>query len=72
MWQILLMPFIQLVMRGEMNNMMISLMLLLFAAGCLTGGEGTKYVRCLFQGRESYGILTGDMIKELDGDIFSS
>ena len=38
----------------------------------LLGSETTKYVRYTHDGQESYGILEGDTVKELVGDIFSA
>ena len=38
----------------------------------LLGSEPTKYVRYTHDGQESYGILEGDTVKELVGDIFSA
>ena len=32
----------------------------------------TKYIRYVYQGQESYGILEGETVRELDGDIFSA
>ena len=38
----------------------------------LFGSETTKYVRYTHEGQESYGILEGDTVRELVGDIFSA
>ena len=38
----------------------------------LPGSETTKYVRYTHEGQESYGILEGDTVRELVGDIFSA
>ena len=38
----------------------------------LLGSETTKYVRYTHEGQESYGILEGDTVRELVGDIFSA
>ena len=38
----------------------------------LFGSETTKYVRYKHEGQESYGILEGDTVRELVGDIFSA
>ena len=38
----------------------------------LLGSETTKYVRYTHEGQESYGILDGDTVQELVGDIFSA
>jgi len=38
----------------------------------LLGSETTKYVRYTHDGQESYGILEGDTVRELVGDIFSA
>ena len=38
----------------------------------LLGSETTKYVRYTHEAQESYGILEGDTVRELVGDIFSA
>jgi 2-keto-4-pentenoate hydratase/2-oxohepta-3-ene-1,7-dioic acid hydratase in catechol pathway len=38
----------------------------------LAQGEITKYVRYSHQGNVSYGILDGETIRELEGDLFAS
>jgi 2-keto-4-pentenoate hydratase/2-oxohepta-3-ene-1,7-dioic acid hydratase in catechol pathway len=55
-----------------MNKKRIFIILLLTIASSLVGSEITKYVRYTYQGQESYGILEGDTIRELEGHIFSS
>ena len=48
-------------------------MLLLLVASPALAQEGvTRYVRYSHAGQASYGLLEGDVIRELDGDIFSS
>ena len=45
--------------------------LLIAISSHLPGSETTKYVRYTHEGQESYGILEGDTVRELVGDIFS-
>ncbi len=46
--------------------------LLIAISSHLPGSETTKYVRYTHEGQESYGILEGDTVRELVGDIFSA
>ena len=55
-----------------MNGKRLFITLLLAISSSLLGSEVTKYVRYTYQGQESYGILEGDTIQELDGHIFSA
>ena len=46
---------------------------LLFTGSMALAQDGiTKYVRYTYEGRDSYGILDGEIIRELDGDLFAS
>ncbi|MCH7782611.1 fumarylacetoacetate hydrolase family protein [candidate division KSB1 bacterium] len=46
---------------------------LLFTGSMALAQDGiTKYVRYAYEGRDSYGILDGEIIRELDGDLFAS
>jgi len=45
--------------------------LLIAISSHLPGSETTKYVRYTHEGQESYGILEGETVRELVGDIFS-
>ena len=47
-----------------------ALITLLFVASA--GAEVTKYVRYESGGKISYGVLEGDTIRELSGDLFAS
>ena len=49
-----------------------ALFLIFIASSALTQDGITRYVRYSFQGREVYGILKGETINELKGDLFSS
>lgn len=58
-----------------MNNKMRPVFALLFAltaASTTLGAQVTKYVRYSVDGTTSYGILDGDNIRELSGDLFAS
>ncbi len=55
-----------------MNEKRLFIILLLTISSSLLGSEVTKYVRYTYQGQESYGILEGGTIHELDGHIFST
>ncbi len=52
------------------KRLFITLLLAIFSH--LPGSEPTKYVRYTHEGQESYGILEGDTVRELVGDIFSA
>ena len=52
------------------KRLFITLLLAIFSH--LPGSETTKYVRYTHEGQESYGILEGDTVRELVGDIFSA
>ena len=45
---------------------------LVLASACLAQGDITKYVRYSHDGEVSYGILEGETISVLAGDLFSS
>jgi 2-keto-4-pentenoate hydratase/2-oxohepta-3-ene-1,7-dioic acid hydratase in catechol pathway len=45
---------------------------LVIASACMAQGDITKYVRYANNGVTSYGILDGETIHTLDGDLFSS
>lgn len=45
---------------------------LLIASACMAQGDVTQYVRYSHDGSTSYGILEGETIHVLDGDLFSS
>lgn len=49
-----------------------ALLLLLPLIGGSAGAQVTKYVRYASAGRSSYGILEGDVIRELSGSLFQS
>ncbi len=55
-----------------MNKKRLFITLLIAISSALLGSETTKYVRYTYQGQESYGILEGETVQELDGDIFSA
>ena len=55
-----------------MNKKRLFITLLIAISSALLGSETTKYVRYTHQGQESYGILEGETVRELDGDIFSA
>ena len=55
-----------------MNKKRLFITLLIAISSALLGSETTKYVRYTYQGQESYGILEGETVRELDGDIFSA
>jgi 2-keto-4-pentenoate hydratase/2-oxohepta-3-ene-1,7-dioic acid hydratase in catechol pathway len=47
--------------------------MVLLASNALAGQDGvTHYVRYMYEGRESYGILSGAEVRELNGDLFAS
>jgi 2-keto-4-pentenoate hydratase/2-oxohepta-3-ene-1,7-dioic acid hydratase in catechol pathway len=48
------------------------LFVMLVAQTACAQGEVTKYVRYAHGGNEYYGILAGDVVRELEGDLFSS
>jgi len=52
------------------KRLFITLIITIFSH--LFGSETTKYVRYTHEGQESYGILEGDTVRELVGDIFSA
>jgi len=54
-----------------MINKRLFITLLIAISSYLPGSETTKYVRYTHEGQESYGILEGDTVRELVGDIFS-
>ena len=54
-----------------MKNKRLFITLLIAISSYLPGSETTKYVRYTHEGQESYGILEGDTVRELVGDIFS-
>ena len=51
---------------------LITMGLLLVGSMALAQDGITKYVRYAYEGRDSYGILDGEIIRELDGDLFAS
>ena len=55
-----------------MKNKRLFITLLIAISSYLPGSETTKYVRYTHEGQESYGILEGDTVRELVGDIFSA
>ena len=55
-----------------MKNKRLFITLFIAISFHLLGSETTKYVRYTHQGQESYGILEGDTVRELVGDIFSA
>ncbi len=54
-----------------MSHKRFLMLSLLALSSTLLGSDITKYVRYAHEGQESYGILEGDSVRELDGDIFS-
>jgi 2-keto-4-pentenoate hydratase/2-oxohepta-3-ene-1,7-dioic acid hydratase in catechol pathway len=50
----------------------VSFTALVLCAFTFAQGSSTKYVRYSHGGQTSYGVLEGDNIRELDGDLFSS
>jgi len=52
------------------KRLFITLLIAIYST--LLGSEVTKYIRYVYQGQESYGILEGETVRELDGDIFSA
>ena len=50
----------------------IVIVLLFVLSGAQAQGETTKFVRYRDQGRQVYGILDGETIHELEGDLFSA
>ncbi len=50
----------------------VAVLLLFAASAAVARGDTTKYVRYEYQGRQVYGILDGETIRELEGDLFSS
>jgi 2-keto-4-pentenoate hydratase/2-oxohepta-3-ene-1,7-dioic acid hydratase in catechol pathway len=56
-----------------MRRIFASAIMCMIWMGWASAQEGvTKYVRYSHQGRTSYGILEGETIRELEGDLFSS
>ena len=55
-----------------MKNKRLFITLFIAISSHLLGSETTKYVRYTHEGQESYGILEGDTVRELVGDIFSA
>ena len=48
------------------------LMVLLVVDGARAQADVTHYVRYVHEGQESYGVLEGDTIRELEGNLFTS
>ncbi len=59
-------------MRKSAITFLVGALLLTCTGSLLAQGGITKYVRYSHEGRTSYGILDGDTIRQLDGDLFSS
>lgn len=59
-------------MRMIYRAALITMGLLLAGSMALAQDGITKYVRYAYEGRDSYGILDGEIIRELDGGLFAS
>jgi len=59
-------------MRKPIATLCTALMFFTWTASAQQGGGVTKYVRYSHEGTTSYGILDGETIRVLDGDLFSS
>jgi len=59
-------------MRKSAITFLIGALFLACTGSLLAQGGITKYVRYSHEGHTSYGILDGDTIRQLDGDLFSS
>ncbi len=59
-------------MRTSSITFLVGALFLACTGSLLAQGGITKYVRYSHEGRTSYGILDGDTIRQLDGDLFSS
>lgn len=59
-------------MRMIYRAALITMGLLLAVSMALAQDGITKYVRYAYEGRDSYGILDGEIIRELDGGLFAS
>ena len=59
-------------MRTSSITFLVGALFLACTGSLLAQGGITKYVRYSHEGRTYYGILDGDTIRQLDGDLFSS
>ncbi len=59
-------------MRKSAVTFLVGGLFLASTGSLLAQGGITKYVRYSHEGHTSYGILDGDTIRQLDGDLFSS
>ncbi len=59
-------------MKRVYQRVPVVVMLLFAASAAVARADTTKYVRYDHQGRQVYGILDGETIRELEGDLFSS
>ena len=59
-------------MRRIYRAVLSTMGLLLTGSMALAQDGITKYVRYAYEGRDSYGVLAGEIIRELDGDLFAS
>jgi len=59
-------------MRMIYRAALIMMGLLLTGSMAMAQDGITKYVRYAFEGRDTYGILDGEIIRELDGGLFAS
>ena len=58
---------------SRIHRWMMGVLISLLMGNLAFAQEGiTQYVRYHYQGRTSYGILDGDTIRELEGDLFSA